>query len=155
MKQKVIGWRLELVRNCRHWRGGAYSGVRAELFLLLLKAVYGKQPIRVSIYTDEVTLTRFYMRWIDEAGIDTSRLAGVIEFHVVKSPDVVGSESAGLSEDEYLRRWEDAASEAVDANLEGIESLYHDQPPDWIYVHQQTQDDCIVAVWVECEGFPY
>ena len=142
------------MRTAMGWHGGAYSVAHNEFISLLLKATYGLEPIRVSIYTDDYTMRHYYAKWIENAGIDSARIAGLIEFVVIQLKHVtttfVDEECERLfTVQDELDRWEQYASELVDKNLEGIDCLSEDFPPEWIDTHQRTPYDCITAVWID------
>ena len=157
MSERVIGWRLDLVRNQNEWKGAAYAYAKSEFFSLITKATYGSLPIMVSIYMDGYTLDKFYRRWLEDAGVDENRISGVVNFIVFDVPNVVeniidrplDSIEMQMVRDRFELRWIEGVEKIIDEKLEGIDGLYSDAPPYWVCEHQQTQSDSIIAVWFD------
>ncbi len=155
----VKGWRLDLVRNQGLWKGSQYLEAKAEYFALLVKAVTREQLVDVTIYTDTTTYERYYICWLTEQGIDQSVVKPHVRFCLLECSDKRRDEFADLEEryvdilsplekQARLAQWLEAANEAVSKAVEGDKrSLGQELCPDYLESHQQSQSDCIVAIY--------
>lgn len=156
IEHKVIGWRLDLVRNRLWWRGNDFLASKSELFALIAKACLVEQLLSVTIYTDRMTFDGYYLKWLEEEGVKPRFLRGVVDFCIVGVTrdcyrnylDDWDIHPEDLKHD-YLKPWLYAVNDEIKKVYQANPALYPDMPPDWLTVHQQRYYDGIVAVWAE------
>lgn len=153
----IVGWRLDLVRHHLMWKGAQYLSAKQELFALIAKATLAIEPIKVVIHTDITTYQDFYSKWLHQEGVHESSLKGLIDFaiYLTKEPyeytPVLDENRVPEGPENYrqifLSEWLDSVDSSIDKLLTDTPNLAPEHYPDWLYQHQQSQSDCIMAIW--------
>lgn len=162
----IIGWRLDLVRLRSFWQGAEHLKAKLELFTLLAKSQHLTPAVDVCIVTDSDTWQRCYKQWLQEEGllqdnksdlndgeaINRATLPERFKFCILDIDQSLHSfESESLSVSQKKTRYRDAwlksAEEFIAQQCDADDRLAPEFPPDYLFMHQQTESDSIAAIW--------
>uniref|UniRef100_UPI004047F9A2 hypothetical protein n=1 Tax=Roseivirga sp. TaxID=1964215 RepID=UPI004047F9A2 len=163
---QIIGWRLDLVRLRSFWKGAEHLKAKLELFTLLAKSQFVLPAVEVCIVTDSDTWERCYKPWLQEEGLLQEEPSGLSDdggihgdtlperfeiriLDIDQSLFSVGPESLLVSERkaQYRNAWLRSAEAFIVQQCDADDRLAPDFPPDYLFIHQQTQSDSIAAIW--------
>ncbi len=136
--ENVIGWRLDLLRNCAEWQSSQVVVAKAEFIELITKTELFVIPVSVYLYLDRQTSKKYYEHWLEESGLSLNELI---------SCSIIELEHADFgSEKEYLRQWYKSCSQFISAQTKHLNTT-QDENPAWFTQHQQTQYDSILPIY--------
>ena len=136
--ENVIGWRLDLVRNCAEWKGSQVLVAKAEFFELIAKTELSAIPVSVYLYMDRHTSKKYYENWLEESGIALNELVTCLII------DIEYSEIENKTE--YFDRWYDGCRRFINEKTKDLNSS-QDECPIWLAQHQQNQYDSILPIY--------
>ncbi|MCT7358631.1 hypothetical protein [Thalassolituus pacificus] len=162
----VIGWRLDLVRLRSFWQGAEHLKAKLELFTLLAKSQHLTPAVDVCIVTDSDTWERCYKLWLQEEGLLQEEPSGLndgeatsrdalperFEIRILdidQSLHSFESESLSVSQKKarYRDTWLKSAEKFIAQQCDADDRLAFEFPPDYLFMHQQTESDSIAAIW--------
>lgn len=153
-------WHMHLLRNMSDCRGSRLQLAKSELYALMLKAAHASPDVAVTIWTNSYSAERYFQPWLDELGVTKLPVRFKIQIFETGLPiNRLQRKSLVLQDecedikfliekkgmDDLNEIWAQEVSKKIYQYLDSIEDLASDTLPAWLYVHQQTQDDVIVA----------
>lgn len=154
--QKIIGWRLDLVRHRRWWKGAEHLKAKLELYALLAKSQWASPPVHVILYMDIETWQRSYQRWLEKEGLSCEfpeRFQVMIvdgnSEPVRFDRELVRSLSSEELRQQFMTDWLARVDKVIEESWEADKRLYPEFPPEHLSLHQQSQSDSILAIWSE------
>jgi hypothetical protein len=136
--ENIIGWRLDLVRNCVEWQGSQVLVAKAEFFELIAKTELSTIPVNVYLYLDSHTANKYYESWLEESGLALNELVTCLRIEINHS-DI-------SDEKEYLERWYKCCCKFIDEQTKKLDSTA-DKCPIWLLHHQHSQYDSILPIY--------
>jgi hypothetical protein len=146
---QIIGWRLDLVRHARFWKGASFIAAKAELFSLISTITIGSDPVYVCIYTDRHSYERYYKPWLLQAGLFES-IVDTIHFSIIEISPFLDRRAITKNQayEWQLDEWIQSVEKHIESNVLSNLSLYPDHYPDYMFNYQQSEVDSILGVWI-------
>jgi hypothetical protein len=137
--EKIVGWRLDLVRNSAEWKGSQVLVAKAEFFELIAKTELSKIPVSVYLYMDGHTSFKYYENWLEESGLALNELVTCLRIEIDLSEI--------SDKKEYLERWFKCCSKFIGEQTKCLNSA-QGETPTWLMQHQHSQYDSILPIYI-------